>query len=298
MRLHRSRAIMNPVPRVRFARPLRGFIIAMAMLLWLLPACRAPRAPEPSSPPPFAITSVPAAERLYVASLAFYSPFDALYAAESERLDRLCPPPRPDDDRCVFRNVVSNRRRVATLYSVPADDSPASAFINAATHIRAGDGTLAIHLDLEPANQRGEYIPWISDVGDWFYGIHIDGNVRRQGAWIQILHPLLRVPAWIRSEPPALYVDVDPIVGHILELEPLEAADPTGVQRIIPSGSYIITNVASDSVEFRAEVESDFACGEEIPVPKLLPALIRANPRDFFNPDGAPRFATKYTKGC
>jgi hypothetical protein len=53
----------------------------------------------------------------------------------------------------------------------------------------------------------------------------------------------------------------------------------------------------ADGIEFRAEIPSDFACGDTVPeVP--LPPTLRAPASEFFDPDGTARFETKYTKGC
>lgn len=245
--------------------------------------------------------SVPASERLYVASIGLTA-LERIHAAESQRLERLCPPSRPEGDTCIRRNVTSNRERVATLYSAPHGDSTPSAFINAFMNISPDDGTLRMGLDLESADRPRQFISWISDVGDWGYGIRIDGNVRTQGEWVQVLHPMLRGPAWMPKEalePKAeLYTYVDSIAGHILHVQPLEATNPSGVREVIEAGDFLITRVSPDAVEFRAEVESDYACGDDIPPPPVLPPLLRASHREFFNADGTPRFATKYAKGC
>lgn len=246
-------------------------------------------------------SSVPATERLYVVGLSLRN-LDAIYVRENERLERLCPPPRPDNDMCLRRNVASSRERVVTLHSAPSARSRASAFVNAFPTIDPSDGTLRIGLDLETAVRPREFIPWIADVGDWGYSIHIDGDARPQGDWVQLLHPALSEAAWMPNEAPepdaGLYVHVDSIAGHILQLQRLEATDASGSRVTIEPGDYLITRLSNGVVEFRLEVEWDFACGDEIPEPTVFPPLLRANPAEFFGADGRPRFSTKYTKGC
>src|SRR5687768_7200380 len=55
---------------------------------------------------PTSVSSVPASERLYVASMSLRK-LDEIYRAESQRLERACPPPRPSDDPCRSGNVSS-----------------------------------------------------------------------------------------------------------------------------------------------------------------------------------------------
>ena len=51
-------------------------------------------------------------------------------------------------------------------------------------------------------------------------------------------------------------------------------------------------------IEFRAEIPSDFDCGEPVTDPVPLPPILQTEASEFFNPDGTARFSTKYTKGC
>jgi hypothetical protein len=244
------------------------------------------------------VRTVAPADRLYVASLSLIK-LDQISAAESQRLERVCPPPRPSEDTCRPRNVSSQRHRVATLYSRPEMSSPPAAFINARFHFRPGhDFQLA--LDLEFVDRPGEFVPWIPDAGDWGYSIHIDGRIRVEGDWVQFIDPVFRMSAWMRKEAPhaELYLHVDSIAGEILHLKALEATNPNGVREVIEPGDFLITRVSQDAVEFRAEVASDYACGDDIPPPAVLPPVLRARPGEFFTPDGTPRFTTKYAKGC
>jgi hypothetical protein len=54
--------------------------------------------------------AVSASERLYVASISLRK-LDQIYVAESQRLERVCPPPRPSEDTCRSSNVSTGWRR-------------------------------------------------------------------------------------------------------------------------------------------------------------------------------------------
>lgn len=246
------------------------------------------------------LRSVPLGDRLYVASLSL-TKLDQIYAAEAQRLERVCPSPRLSEDTCRSRNVSPQRHRVATLYSRPEMSSPPAVYINARLYFRPKYGLL-MALDLEFADRPGEFVPWIPYTGDFGYSIHIDGRVRVDTDWVQFVDPIIRVPAWVPKEsqdPTAeLYTNVDSIAGHILHLESLEAISPSGAREVIAPGDFLVTRIAEEVVEFRLEVESDHACGADIPPPAVMPPALRATPGEFFDADGTPRFTTKYTKGC
>jgi hypothetical protein len=277
--------------------PMLNFLVAMFSLAAV--GCATARLGAP--PSPSLPQSVLLTERFYVVALSLRN-LDPIYVRESERLARICPPSTPEYSECMRRNVASSRERVAPLYSAPRAGSSVSAHMSAFPTINADDGSLRIGMDLELADRPGEFIPWIPDVGDWGYGIHIDGDARVQGGWVQLLHPALRNPAWVLREPVEptadLYVHVDSIAGHILHLERLKATDRDGDIVTVEPGDFLITHIWNDAIEFRLEVESDFACGDEVIEPAVLPPVFRAHPAEFFNADGRPRFSTKYTKGC
>jgi hypothetical protein len=50
-------------------------------------------------------------------------------------------------------------------------------------------------------------------------------------------------------------------------------------------------------VELRLEVTSDMPCGDVEP-PGILPPVVTVSPSQLFDPNGRPRFRTKYAKGC
>jgi hypothetical protein len=68
----------------------------------------------------------------------------------------------------------------------------------------------------------------------------------------------------------------------------------------LPDGSYVILRVTPDGVELRLEVDGEMAakCGEPTEPAKALPQVVALSPAALFDPEGRPRFRTKYTKGC
>ena len=96
----------------------------------------------------------------------------------------------------------------------------------------------------------------------------------------------------------AVRASVEPLTGNIVEMSPLRADWPDGRSRLTDHGSFLIQKVDGAFIEFRAEIPSDFACGNPVTDPVPVPPTLRAATSEFFNRDGSPRFADKYTKGC
>ena len=93
-------------------------------------------------------------------------------------------------------------------------------------------------------------------------------------------------------------VIVSPVLGEIVRLTPLQATSPNGTRRTIEKGEYLITRVANGTVEFRAEVEADMACGADIKPPQVMPPTLRTEASEFFNADGTARFSIVSGRGC
>jgi hypothetical protein len=241
-------------------------------------------------------------DRLSVAAL-YFSGHDtaiaAMYEEEQSRLKSVCPPPWPNREGCVTRNLRPSRHRIATLQAQPRAHSSTVGHIHAVLRATSAEfDALSVGLDLEFTRQPGKFHEWIANIGDSSYGVHIDGNVREFGAWVQLVVPVVPGPAWMPIETSDVMVRVHPFPGHVLELDSLRARLPDGTSRLIDPGSYLITGVNSERVEFRGEVASDFACGQDVRTPEVLPPLLQAIPAEFFSDDGAPRFTTKYGRGC
>lgn len=255
-------------------------------------------------------TKVSPQDRLVVAQLLFVGEQERALAALSEeehaRLVAICDQAIPSRDGCMARNVQRRRRVMTTLRAQPRADSPVVARIHAVLRVTSAElqgfgpvESLTVGLEIEMAQEPGRFREWIPDIGDWGYGIHIDGNAVVSDDWIRLLGPALPNVAWLPKESADLIILIQPFAGHIFELEPLRATMPNGMQMRVDRGSYLISRVTTTGVvEFRREVNSDFACGEDIAPPPVLPPLLRAPASEFFRSDGTPRFTTTYTKGC
>lgn len=238
---------------------------------------------------------VPPQERLLTSELVFNGPDDPLERIY-QGLVRLCGAVQERGDTCLSRNMRGRRERVALLYSEPSLASAPAAQVMATPILRRGETeALGLALEVETIDQPGVAKRWIDDVGDFGYGIHLDGDVRRVGDWAQLVRPAAVQGAWLPLESPTLRVFVDSIEGSILELDRLPSSAPRFTE--IPAGSYFIVRVESDVVELRDEIESDMPCEDPAP-PRVLPPVLQASASQFFDPDGRPRFRTKYTKGC
>ena len=244
---------------------------------------------------PGAGTSIPSAsayERLLIAALSGGAddPFERIGRAAEARLDAACRPPRPPGDRCFARHLQPMPERIAVLHSGPSESSAPVAYVMAVPFVVPGEfESFSIRLDVQPVAQPGGSEPWIADVGDWGYGVHIDGQVRLVGDWVQLLYPPAVAGAFLQLQGPGLVVDVSSFEENILEI-----ADVPG----LADGSYFIVGVTPERVELRLEVDSDMACGEPVEPVIALPPVVAASPSQFFDSNGRPRFRTKYTKGC
>jgi hypothetical protein len=155
---------------------------------------------------------------------------------------------------------------------------------------------LGIGLDFESADQTHRRTQWIESVGDWGYGIEMDG-VATNGTWVQVFDGPIKPSMWLTGSP-QLHVRVDSIKGQLVGLEQLEATDPSGAKVRTEDAAYLILSVDSNAVIFRQEVPSDAPCGDDAKAPPILPPSLRAPTSEFFNPDGSARFGRAYTRGC
>jgi hypothetical protein len=203
------------------------------------------------------------------------------------------------------QNVRSIRWEVAVLRAAPSLDAPPSARIDAVLRVVLEDRleepipgkseNLVLSLYTVNADRSDEPRLWM-DVGE--YSTYVPG-VRALGEWIQLIGPSLPANAWLRRTSPFIRViNVEPLQGQIVWLDPFVARWPDGSHRLIDRGSYLVTAVTDDAVTFRAEIPTDFDCGEEVQPPPELPPTLRAAPQDLFHEDGSARFAPVYTKGC
>ena len=248
--------------------------------------------PRPTGPASSAAAS--AADRLHVADL-FIS--DDIYKAslrEEARVERICKN-ATDVAACTTRE-----RRALTLHFVRVRTAPSlSAPI-------AGDLFLVIgrrpKTELPAIVYRaaidGRLRPWTRDTD---YGPHLAG-VRSRDGWIGLSGAPFDGDVWIyggRDTDSRLRGEASSIVRQILDLHDVHARRADGRTVIVPSGAYFITRVDRGGVvTFREELDIDMPCGEEVKPPTVMPPTFRAPAGAFFDAQGRPRFAIKYTKGC
>ena len=273
---------------------------------WLLSSILVGLAVAQASPELPPVNRVPVAERLWLTTIAGWSsdPFAEVYA----QLFKVCGdsgqqwgPNAAAYLACQAKNIKLARYRVATMHAAPSVTSPVVASIYIET-ISATDGRIAV-MNVDRASHPGERLPWpdSEQIGD--YGLNVSG-VQRRGDWIRLL---TSIPAdgWIRvvpdhgAEPPlAIRAHVNTLTYTIVDMSQMQATWPDGRSALTEQGSYKIQKVDGPFIEFRAEIPSDFACGDPVTDPVPLPPILRAHISELFNRDGSPRFATKYTKGC
>src|SRR5687767_10875659 len=239
-------------------------------------------------------TSGPA-DRLFIAVFQLDDELDTLYQTEEKRVLAAC---KGSGAECVSKNLSPVRRQVGVLRSSPIATAPVIGNIHAVLKA-SGDPKkgLSFGLDVEWADRPGQFESWISNVGDYADGIHVAG-VRSRGKWVQLSGRPFPTPAWLSIEGPTSTADVLTLEGEILRLEPLNARKPDRTTGPTTPGKFLILAVKGSEVEFREEVPSDFSCGKPVATPKVMPPTLRAPAAEFFNPDGSPRFAPAYTKGC
>jgi hypothetical protein len=156
---------------------------------------------------------------------------------------------------------------------------------------------LTIVLDVETTEPPARRARWMTEIGDWGYGIHIAG-VRTQDDWVQLVGLPLVGDAWLPTGTPEFGSIVEPLAGSIVTLRSLPGQGPGGARRTIPAGDYFVTRLVDGAVELRAEIATDMPCDADAKPPAVMPPLLRAAPAAFFDADGTPRFATKYQRGC
>jgi hypothetical protein len=234
------------------------------------------------------------AERLLIAELAGGSddPFERIARAVNARLAAACGATRSPEDRCFARHLPPISERVATLYSGPSRSSAPVGYVIAVPFVRPGElDDWGLRLDVERVAQPGVIEPWIADIGDWGYGVHVDGEVRVVGDWVELLHPRAVAGAFLPQRDPSLWVHVSTMEERVVEI--------AGVPGL-PDGSYVILRVTPERVDLHPEVEADTQakCGEPVAPVGPPPPAVAISPGQFFDSTGRPRFRTKYTKGC
>jgi hypothetical protein len=190
-----------------------------------------------------------------------------------------------------FRTLHYVRVRTAPSFSAPivgdllsVERTPDTGFTHFALVYRAApDGRLR---------------PWIREI-DWGYGVYLSG-VRTRNGWIGLSGAPFDGDVWIYGgREKDLRGEAQSIAERILELHDVRARSADGRTFVLPSGSYFVTHVdRAGVVTFREELDIDMPCGEDVKAPTVMPPTFRALASAFFDGQGRPRFAVKYTKGC
>ena len=249
---------------------------------------------------------VPVAERLWTVQIAGGDL--APDRDESTRLEGLCgaepmmsAAARSDWIACRSKNLRSDPHQIATVHAAPSDGSAVVAAIFE-ERIIFDAGELLAKLTVQPAAKPGVRLPWPESRLAYDYGLHLAGVQHRSG-WVRLLSSI-PVDGWLQITPEEptgplpIYVWVSPLESQVVELRPLTATWPDGTRRQLEAGSYVILKAGADVIEFRAEIPSDFECGNPVTDPVPVPPTLRAPASELFDSDGTPRFATKYTRGC
>ena len=235
------------------------------------------------------------ADRLFIAVFQLGEEFETLYQTEDKRVLEACKSYIPE---CFSKRFAPVRRMVGVLRSANDATSPVIANVHAVLKASGEKNRgLAFGLDIEWTSKPRQFESWISDVGDWENGIHVEG-VRPRGKWVQLTGRPFPTPVWISTEGAAFEAYVLTLEGEILKLQPLTARRPDRTAGLTTPGNFVILSVKGSEIEFRQEVASDVPCGKSVPLPDVMPPTLRATAGDFFNKDGSPRFSAAYTKSC
>ena len=154
---------------------------------------------------------------------------------------------------------------------------------------------LGYRLEFRPRGTPRKAAVWLDSVGDWGYGVKIPG-VRIRGTWIRLFGAPLPATSWINGA--LLRADAGSIEGRLVTRPRLLAVWLDGTRRSIVAGSYLVERIRGSEVTARAEVPTDFSCGEEVKAPVVMPPSVRIAAQDLFSREGAPVFSETYGRGC
>jgi hypothetical protein len=232
------------------------------------------------------------ADRLNIAEL-YVEGLDPPYNRELQRLDELCRN-REHLQACRVANLRRTFVRVVSVHAGASDSSPILGELNAVLEFHPRYG-LGYRLEFRPRGAPRKPAVWLDSVGDWGYGVEIPG-VRIRGTWIQLFGSPLPATSWINGA--LLRADAGSIEGRLVTLPRLLAVWLDGTRRSIVPGSYLVERIRGSEVTVRAEVPTDFSCGEQVEAPVVIPPSVRIAAQDLFSRDGAAVFSETYGRGC
>src|SRR5688572_16494659 len=194
---------------------------------------------------------------------------------------------------CQAKNLRSAQYRIASLHAAPTASSSVVASIFEERRVNA-IGEPEFVWTVERTSNPGVPVVWPDAEFAFDYGLHVAG-VQRRGNWVRLLTSI-PVDGWLRittlpeiPDDAPVYVYIQPLTTQIVNLSPLTAQWPDGRKGTVQEGAFLIQQVVDRTIEFREEIPSDFACGEQVTDPVPLPPTLRAPASEFFNPDGTPR---------
>lgn len=206
---------------------------------------------------------------------------------------------------CSAKFIKPARYPIAQLHAAPIENSAVVATLFEDRTVGPNNRPHMVWT-LETASRPGQRVPWPGYGEAFDYGLHIPG-AHRKGEWVRLLTSI-PVDGWLRiprdAEPAPIQVHVSGLQREVVNLlnlsSSLWAVGPDGNPREIAEGSYFVKGVSkSGIIEFRKEIPSDFDCRVHPVIdPVPLPPTFQAHAAEFFNPNGTPRFSTKYWKGC
>jgi len=238
---------------------------------------------------PRSATRPPASQRLNTA--LFQLDTGGWVQRQTARLNVLCAAGPSSACRTAQRSLVV--RRVLTVRAAPRLSASIVGYIDVVMTF----SPTKIAFAFCPIGSRPQRRVWVSDIGDWGYGLYESG-VRVRGDWIQLVGPAFTTASWIKARAHGLYAEGSSIQGDLLRLRAMRASFPDGTQRPVAADVYLIERIRQGVVFFRKEIATDMPCGEDVTAPAVMPPLLHAPAAEFFDPDGTPRFAVEYTKGC
>ena len=232
-------------------------------------------------------------DRLNIAAL-YIDGLDGPYNAELARLDGVCRAVFQDPQSCRERNLRATSVKAASVHSAPSADSPIIGDLYAVLSFHPQNQT-GYRLEFRSRGSGARPAVWLESIGDWGYGIEIPG-VRLKGQWMQLIDAALPATSWVDGS--GLGALAGSIEGSLITLPSIRAVWANGAKKSIAPGSYLVQRIRGSEVTVRAEVETDFPCGEEVKAPAVMPASVRINARDLFTPGGTALFAETYGRGC
>ncbi len=217
---------------------------------------------------------------------------------EYPRLSRLC----DLGDRstaCYAREFRSKEWTLASLHASPTRNAR-----QLGTLVAVGAYTPEhhIHIRIDYQPPKGKRVVWISNVGDWGYGLDLF-VIGRRGSWLQLPPGPFPQPVWIQTQRNGLSGGAGSIVGTVIAIaQGVQGVNAsTGRRTELPADrNYVIERITGGQAFVRQEVGADMPCEgaeEEKEVPTATTPRFRVL-KDLFDKTGRPKVTIAYGRGC